>query len=198
MTLPRQQHLTAARASATFPDMKLRASVLGVLCLAAACSKSTELRVSAVEPLQGTTLGNETVVLRGSGFVPGKTSCTVKFGKMDATNVTIQSESAIAVTTPGQERGAVDILVQFDDGKAFTIPKGFTFVEPSTDRARELFLSNPTGNKGAKGGVAPATPAAGTAGGGGAPSAPAGAAGAAAPTGAAGSTAPAGSVPAKK
>ena len=138
----------------------VRASVIGALVILGGCSKSTELRVLAMEPAQGTTLGNETVVLRGAGFVPGKTSCTVKFGKMDATNVTIQSETAIALTTPGQERGAVDILVQFDDGKAFTIPKGFTFVEPATDRARELFLSNPTGNKGAKAPAAPAAPAA--------------------------------------
>ncbi len=180
----------------------VRASVLGVLFLVSACSKSTELRVSAVEPPQGTTLGNETVVLRGTGFVPGKTSCTVKFGKMDATNVTIQSETAIALTTPGQERGAVDILVQFDDGKAFTIPKGFTFVEPSTDRARELFLSNPTGNKGAKGGAAPGAPSAPAAGG--AAGAPAAAAPATGGTGGTGGTAgaaaagAAGAAPAKK
>jgi hypothetical protein len=128
----------------------------GLVAGLTACSSSNELKVTEVEPPNGTIAGGETVSIRGNGFQPGRMSCQVKFGKADATNVVIQSENTIQVSTPSGDRGPTDVLLTFDDGRTFRIPKAFTYIEPKSGaQARDIFLKN-TGDKNAP---APAAPA---------------------------------------
>jgi hypothetical protein len=117
-------------------------SLVGAAFLASACTNQGELKVTGVEPVAGTVNGQENVTLRGSGFQPGKTSCTVRFGSKDATNVTILSEDRIQVTTPGGESGPTDVMVTFDDGRTFKLPGAFTFKVPDQTKARDIFLTS--------------------------------------------------------
>src|SRR4051794_37860708 len=90
---------------------------LGVLV--SACQQTGgPLKVDSVEPPQGTTAGGEEISIVGSGFVPGKTQATVRFGRKKAENVTIASATKIRVVTPSNEKGPVDVSVEFDDGAA--------------------------------------------------------------------------------
>ncbi len=99
----------------------------------AACSN--ELKVSGVEPPQGTYAGGEEVVIRGNGFQPGRGGVTVKFGKRDATAVVVAAADKINVTTPGGDPNTtVDITVIFDDGKAFKLGNGFHYLPPADQR----------------------------------------------------------------
>ncbi len=110
-----------------------------MLCAAAmifsmsACSN--ELKVSGVEPPQGTFAGGEEVVIRGNGFQPGRGGVTVKFGKRDASSVVVAAADKINVTTPGGDPNTtVDITVIFDDGKAFKLGNGFHYLAPADQR----------------------------------------------------------------
>ena len=92
----------------------------------AACSN--ELKVSGVEPPQGTFAGGEDVVIQGNGFQPNR-GVQVKFGMRDATSVVVASGDKIKVTTPGGDPNAtVDVTVIFDDGKAFKLANGFHYM----------------------------------------------------------------------
>jgi len=117
--------------------------MMGLLIALGACS-SSELKVTAVEPVAGTVNGSENVLIRGAGFQPGKTSCTVRFGAKEATNVTIVSDEKIQVTTPANDSGPADVLVTFDDGRTFKLAGAFTYKVPDTNRARDIFLSGGT------------------------------------------------------
>jgi hypothetical protein len=99
----------------------------------AACSN--ELKVSNVEPPQGTYAGGEEVVIRGNGFQPGRGGVTVKFGKRDATSVVVAAADKINVMTPGGDPNTtVDVTVIFDDGKAFRVGNGFHYMPPADQR----------------------------------------------------------------
>ena len=118
------------------------ATALGLCAALFACSSGTgELKVNTVEPGVGTVNGSENVMLVGSGFAPGKTSCTVTFGGKQGQNVTIVSEAKIQVTTPAADPGPVDVIVTFDDGRAFKLAGGFTYKVPDQTKARDIFLS---------------------------------------------------------
>ncbi len=120
----------------------MRRFAVAVALFGFACSSGGgELKVTGVEPNVGTVNGAENVMLVGSGFQPGKTSCTVRFGVKEASNVTIVSEQKIQVTTPGAEPGPVDVMVTFDDGRTFKLPGGFTYKVPDQTKARDIFLS---------------------------------------------------------
>ena len=122
--------------------MRRISTVLGLCAALSACSSSPgELKVSSVEPAVGTVNGSENVTLLGSGFQPGKTSCTVRFGGKEAANVTIVSESKIQVSTPAADPGPVDIMVTFDDGRTFKLPGAFSYKVPDQTKARDIFLS---------------------------------------------------------
>lgn len=99
----------------------------------AACSN--ELKVTGVEPPQGTYAGGEDVVIRGNGFQPGRGGVTVKFGKRDASSVVVAAADKINVTTPGGDPNTtVDITVVFDDGKAFKLGNSFHYLAPANNR----------------------------------------------------------------
>ena len=97
---------------------------------------SNELKVSEIDPPNGTFSGGEEVVIKGNGFQPGRGGVTVKFGKKDAQAVVVESSGTIKVTTPGGDKNTtVDVSVVFDDGKAFQIKNGFHFIDTSQQRA---------------------------------------------------------------
>jgi IPT/TIG domain len=99
----------------------------------AACSN--DLKVSSVEPAQGTFGGGEDVVIHGNGFQPGRGGVTVTFGKRPATSVVVASADKINVMTPGGDPNTtVDVTVVFDDGKAFKLPNGFHYMAPADQR----------------------------------------------------------------
>ncbi|HJZ87740.1 MAG TPA: IPT/TIG domain-containing protein [Polyangia bacterium] len=128
--------------------------MVGLAIALGACS-SSDLKVTGVEPVAGTVNGSENVIIRGSGFQPGKTSCTVRFGGKEATNVTIVSDEKIQVTTPGNDSGPADVLVTFDDGRTFKLAGAFSYKVPDQNRARDIFLSG--GTSGTKVTVPPPT-----------------------------------------
>jgi IPT/TIG domain-containing protein len=111
----------------------------------AACSN--ELKVSNVEPPQGTYAGGEEVVIRGNGFQPGRGGVTVKFGKRDATSVVVAAADKINVMTPGGDPNTtVDVTVIFDDGKAFRVGNGFHYMPPADQRGTLDKAFNNLGN----------------------------------------------------
>jgi len=112
----------------------------------AACSN--ELKVTTVEPPQGTYAGGEEVVIKGNGFQPGRGGVTVKFGTRDASSVVVASADKINVTTPGGDPNTtVDITVIFDDGKAFKLGNGFHYMAPVDQRGTLDKAFNQMGNK---------------------------------------------------
>jgi hypothetical protein len=111
---------------------------------------SNELKITGVEPPQGTYAGGEDVVITGSGFQPGRGGVTVKFGKRDATAVVVASADKIHVSTPGGDPNTtVDITVIFDDGKAFKVGNGFHYMAPVDNRGTLDKAFNQMGKEGA-------------------------------------------------
>jgi hypothetical protein len=105
------------------------AALLGL----SACSN--ELKVTGVEPNSGTYGGGEEVVIQGNGFQPGRGGVVVKFGTRPATAVVVAAGDKINVTTPaGDKNTSVDVVVIFDDGKAFKLANGFHFLEGGQGR----------------------------------------------------------------
>ena len=93
-----------------------------------ACSNETKL--SEAEPPQGTFLGGEEIVIKGRNFPVGRGGVTVSFGRRLATNVVMESDSSIKVTSPaGDKNTDVDIDVMFDDGRAFRLQHGFKYLD---------------------------------------------------------------------
>ena len=112
--------------------VKMFLAAAAVLSLAAC---NNDLKVSEIEPASGIAGGGEEVVIRGGGFQPGRGGVTVKFGSHDATPVVVASSDKIQVTTPpGDKNTTVDVIVTFDDGKAFKVPSGFRYIESGLDR----------------------------------------------------------------
>lgn len=103
--------------------------------------KGGPVSVTRLEPDNGTTGGGDQISIIGSGFEPGKTTAEVRFGRKRAEGVVIASNTVINVTTPPSERGPTEITVILNDGKAFTIPGGFRFVEPQdASKVRDAYL----------------------------------------------------------
>jgi hypothetical protein len=52
------------------------------------------------------------------------------------------------VVTPSGDKGPVDVILDFDDGKRFKIPAGFRYVEPKqTGDVRKAFFNKPAEKK---------------------------------------------------
>lgn len=100
------------------------------LSLLAMSGCSNETRLNELDPPQGTYNGGEEIVIKGNGFRPGHGGVVVKFGKRDATNIAVESERTIKVTSPaGDKNSEVDITVIFDDGRAYQLNKGFHYLD---------------------------------------------------------------------
>ena len=130
-------------------------AALSVLLGAACQSKGGPLQVGKVEPDQGINAGGDTVVIHGSGFVPGKTQVEIRFGRARAEQVSIASADKISVVTPPGDRGPVDVTLMFDSGEQFKITQGFRYEAPSTtgDVRKAFFTEKPGAGKAA--GAAP-------------------------------------------
>jgi hypothetical protein len=108
---------------------------------------SNELKVSEVDPPQGTYTGGEEVIIKGNGFQPGRGGVVVKFGRKDAQAVAVESGDKIKVQTPaGDKNTTVDISVVFDDGKAFMLKNGFRYLD-NTQRVTMDKAFNALGDK---------------------------------------------------
>ncbi len=124
-------------------------SLFAVLLAGLALSAcSNDLKVSEVEPANGTSTGGEEVVIKGNGFQPGRGGVVVRFGRREATNVVVQSSSEIKVTTPaGEKSTSADVSVVFDDGKAFVLKNAFSFVDTTQQRQMMDKTFNALGKK---------------------------------------------------
>jgi hypothetical protein len=124
----------------------LAAMALGGALMLGACSN--ELKVSDVDPPNGTFSGGEEVEIKGNGFQPGRGGVQVKFGKHEAGAVVVESGTKIKVTTPaGDKNTTVDISVVFDDGKAFLLKNGFHYIDTTQQKATMDKAFNAMGNK---------------------------------------------------
>jgi hypothetical protein len=83
--------------------------------------------VSAVAPSAGTTLGGTTVTITGTNFAAG---ATVTIGGTPATDVAVQSATAITARTPQHASGAADVVVTVG-ARSGSLPNGFRFEAPS-------------------------------------------------------------------
>jgi len=80
--------------------------------------------VTQVTPQSGPANSITNVTITGTGFSPGATGVT--FGGIQATNVTVLSETQINATAPAQAAGTVDVVVSTHSGFA-TGPKLYTY-----------------------------------------------------------------------
>lgn len=119
-----------------------------VLCCSAFLGCSNDLKVTEVDPPQGTYMGGEEVIIRGNGFQPGRGGVSVRFGRREATNVVVESASAIKVTTPaGDKSAAADVSVIFDDGKAFVLKSAFQYLDNSQRQTMDKAFNAMGGEK---------------------------------------------------
>ena len=100
---------------------------------------SNETRINELEPPNGTYVGGEEILIKGNGFNAGHGGgVSVKFGKRDATNIVVESDHSIKVSSPpGDKNTKADITVVFDDGRAFLLKNGFTYLD-ATDQAKVM------------------------------------------------------------
>lgn len=92
------------------------------------CSNETGLQ--ELEPPQGTYLGGEEIILHGRNFPIGRGGASVTFGRRGATNVVLENQNTIKVTSPsGDKNTEVDIVVMFDDGRAYLLKNGFRYLD---------------------------------------------------------------------
>lgn len=79
--------------------------------------------IRSVSPATGSANGGETVLITGSGFGEG---ATVRFGGVDATQVTVISPTLIRATVPPHAAGNVDVQVRMG-AVTVTSAKAFTY-----------------------------------------------------------------------
>lgn len=108
----------------------MRTLLSAALLFVGACSN--DLSVSSIEPNSGTYMGGEEVTIHGRGFQPGRSGVIVKFGTHQAASVSVESTGSIKVQTPaGDKNAGVDVMIVFDDGKAYVLKNGFRYVDTS-------------------------------------------------------------------
>jgi hypothetical protein len=82
--------------------------------------------VTAISPTSGSSAGGTSVVITGSNFT-GATA--VSFGGVAAASFTVNSDTSITATTPGQAPGAVDVTVTTAGGTSSTSSSDqFTYI----------------------------------------------------------------------
>jgi hypothetical protein len=122
--------------------------VLALCAVLGLAGCSNELKVSEVDPPNGTFSGGEEVVIKGNAFQPGRGGVTVQFGRKEASAVVVESGDKIKVTTPaGDKNTTVDVKVVFDDGKAFMLKNGFHYVDTTQQRSTMNNAFNAFGDK---------------------------------------------------
>ncbi|HND08912.1 MAG TPA: IPT/TIG domain-containing protein, partial [Pseudomonadota bacterium] len=82
--------------------------------------------------------GGEEIVIKGRNFPTGRGGVSVLFGRHAATNVILESASAIRVTSPAGDRNTkADIVVMFDDGRAYQLKDAFQYLD-ATDNSKVM------------------------------------------------------------
>jgi hypothetical protein len=66
--------------------------------------------VEGLTPASGSTLGGTSVTVSGSGFAPGSTATTFKFGTTKAKSVQCTSTTTCVVTAPAHAAETVDVV----------------------------------------------------------------------------------------
>ena len=88
-----------------------------------------ELEITNIDPRAGATAGEQAVKISGNNF-RRDISYTVYFGTKRSERTTILDDHTLLVATPGaDDPGAVDVIVQADNGAAFRIVEGFQYEE---------------------------------------------------------------------
>lgn len=112
---------------------KLLGAALAFALLGLGCQEG--VKITSVEPHTGTIAGGEDVVIKGSGF---KAGVQVKFCKAEAQNVIILGSNEIKVSSPANDRGECDLVLTFDDGRAYKVEKAFKYLEPGELMKRDM------------------------------------------------------------
>ncbi|MHB8644689.1 MAG: IPT/TIG domain-containing protein [Thermomicrobiales bacterium] len=131
------------------------------------------LTITQVEPDAGPAAGGVWVAVHGAGFKDG---VTVRFDTTAGTAVHIINSTLLVVTTPGHAAGAVSVTVSDGSGQTSTLPGGYAYIAPPSQRPGDP-TGSPHGPPPAAvppGGRTPVSPPAHTTivGGGGVPTAP--------------------------
>ena len=90
----------------------------------------TSPAVTSISPTSGPSTGGTAVTITGTLFIIGAT--TVKFGAVNATNVTVSSATSITATSPAGS-GTVDVTVTTASGASATSAADrFAYIGPPT------------------------------------------------------------------
>jgi hypothetical protein len=80
--------------------------------------------VTAISPTSGTTAGDTSVTITGTGFVSG---ATVTLGGVPATSVVVGSSTTITAVTGARVAGTVDVVVTNPGPASGTLASGYTY-----------------------------------------------------------------------
>ena len=95
--------------------------------------------LTRVTPSSGSTAGNYSVAIQGTGFL---SPATVTVGGADATDVTVQSDTLLTATVPGGTAGPAPVVVtNTATGRAATASDLFTYVLPPSPTVAPQFFS---------------------------------------------------------
>ena len=95
------------------------------------CEQTKELSVTKIHPKRGPYIGGDRVTITGTGFSPTQ-GLEVRFGKNAASAPVIKETGEIIVETPAGEVGStVDVIIVFDDARTLTIPKAYSYYDPT-------------------------------------------------------------------
>jgi len=92
-------------------------------------TEKVDLTVTSVDPGEGSTSGDEEVMITGTGFVEG---ATVRFGEEPASEVVITSSTEMMAKTPPHPAATVEVTVTNPDGHSSSLPDGYTYTDMET------------------------------------------------------------------
>jgi hypothetical protein len=115
--------LTAGDASITLTQPDANGAFTTTI-LVHVTAQPTGLFIASALPPGGPTAGGTQVSLTGQNFTA---ACTVTFGRIAATNVTLTSPTTLTAATPAQPAGTVDITATCGTD-SFTLPNAFTYM----------------------------------------------------------------------
>jgi hypothetical protein len=95
--------------------------------------------VTSISPNTGSTAGNTSVTLTGTGFQSG---ATITIGGVSATNVVFMSDTSIIAKTPSGSAGAKDVVLTNPDSQTGTLTGGFTYTSPPPSTP-EILIGSP-------------------------------------------------------
>ncbi len=104
---------------------------LGLMVALGSCSKEEGLKITRIEPKEGSVNGGDLVTIYGSGFGEGGTkSVDVYFGKKKAKVRAFEGNEKLMVETPGGVKDQqVDIMLIFGDARKAKFENGFKYIE---------------------------------------------------------------------